>query len=182
MRSFLTIAFLLVGTASAQAEITITQAEYAAGVLVVRGETSQPDQRVVLDERYDTHTDRNKEFRFRIRYLPPDCTISIRAGQEERPARVANCEAVLPSPGPGLASPSSNQPTERTGTQPGAQMRVVRESCSRQEECRVLCAEDEFAVNAFCAGGEAKLTNERTVTCGMQTGSHIVAYCLAPGK
>ena len=82
------------GAAPAQAEITLTRAEYAAGVLVVRGETSRPNQRVTLDGRYSTRTDRFKEFRFRIRYLPPDCSISLRAGLEERPAWVANC---LPS-------------------------------------------------------------------------------------
>ena len=84
---------ILAGTVIARAEITITRAEYAAGVLVVRGETSQPNQQVTLDGRYRTRTDRYKEFRFRIRYLPLDCTVSIRAGQNVRPVGVTNCSA-----------------------------------------------------------------------------------------
>ena len=77
----------------ARAEITITRAESIRGVLIVHGETSQPYQRVTLDRRYSTRTDKLKEFRFRIRYLPADCTVSIRAGQESRPAYIANCNA-----------------------------------------------------------------------------------------
>lgn len=99
MRYGLTIASLLAafsisglaGAAPAHAEITVTRAEYAGGALVVRGETSRPNQRVTLDERYSTRTDRFREFRFRIRYLPPDCAISLRAGKEVRPAWIANC-------------------------------------------------------------------------------------------
>lgn len=86
-------AFLISALAAvpAHAEITLTRAEYTGGVLVVRGETSRPNQRVTLDGRYSTQTDRFKEFRFRIRYLPPDCSITLRAGREARPAWVANC-------------------------------------------------------------------------------------------
>jgi hypothetical protein len=167
----------LVGTVPAQAEITITRAEYAGGVLVVQGETSQPNQRVVLDGHYDTRTDRNKRFRFRIPYLPADCTVSIRAGQQTRPASVANCDAGVRSPGAAGNTDRSAGPTEA-----GAQMRVVRQSCAENEECRVLCREGEFAINAFCQGGEAKLLNERTVGCGPPAGSRIVAYCLAPAS
>jgi hypothetical protein len=79
----------------AHAEITITEAQYAAGVLVVRGETSRANQRVTLDRRYRTRTNRFNEFRFRIRYLPPDCSVTIRAGRDIRPARIANCEIIL---------------------------------------------------------------------------------------
>jgi hypothetical protein len=78
-------------TTYAQAEITITRAEYVGGILFVRGETSRQNQRVTLDRRFSTRTDRFKEFRFRVRYLPRDCSVTIRAGQEVRPARVANC-------------------------------------------------------------------------------------------
>lgn len=84
-------AFSLAVSAPAQAEITLTRVAYAAGVLVVNGETSRPNQRVTLDGRYRTRTDRFGEFSFRIRYLPRDCSISLRAGREARPAWVANC-------------------------------------------------------------------------------------------
>ena len=181
MRQFLFAASLMsiiTVTTPAEAEITITQVEYGAGVLVVRGETSQPNQRVTLDGRYRTRTDRYKEFRFRIRYLPRNCSVTIRAGQDVRPARVANCDILLPRAG--TASPDSELSSGQT--QSGARMRVVRQSCSKGEECRVLCEEGEFAVNAHCPGGEAKILAERAITCAGRTSSQIIAYCLAPGK
>lgn len=64
----------------------------------------------------------------------------------------------------------------------GAQMRVVRQPCSKDEECRVVCAEGEFAVNAYCPGAVAKILNERAIGCTAPTSSQIVAYCLAPDK
>jgi hypothetical protein len=88
----LVVPFLL-ACGPARSEITITRAENIRGVLVVHGETSQPYQRVTLDRRYSTRTDKLKEFRFRVRYLPADCTISIQAGREARPAYIANCNA-----------------------------------------------------------------------------------------
>ena len=80
--------------APAQAEITVRQAEYRGGVLRIVGETSQPDQKVTLDRRYETRTNDNKQFRFRIRYLPRNCTATLRAGSQVRPAVIANCEPV----------------------------------------------------------------------------------------
>ncbi|MCC6887881.1 MAG: hypothetical protein IT536_05035 [Hyphomicrobiales bacterium] len=98
MRCLAVFAGLLIGAGwmgSARAEITVLRAEYAGGVLVVRGETSRPNQIVTLDRRYRTRTNRYGEFRFRIPYLPSDCLVTIRAGQEVRPARVANCDMRL---------------------------------------------------------------------------------------
>jgi hypothetical protein len=90
--------FILSSCGPALAEITITRAEYARGVLFVRGETSRSNQLVTLDRRYRTRTNRVNEFRFRIPYLPRDCIVTIRAGQEVRPARIANCEMASGSP------------------------------------------------------------------------------------
>ena len=88
-------------TAPLRAEITVTRAEYAAGVLVVAGETSRRNQKVTLDRRYTTRTDRNNRFRFRIRYLPRDCTATLRAGRQVRPAVISNCNATtVPGVGP----------------------------------------------------------------------------------
>ena len=78
-------------SAPARAEITVFKARYAAGVLVVNGETSRPNQRVSLDGRYFTRTNKYKKFLFRVRYLPNDCTVRITAGGERRPAVVAGC-------------------------------------------------------------------------------------------
>jgi hypothetical protein len=108
------LALVLAGTGAAQAEITVHEAKYASGVLMVRGETTQPMQRLTLDERYAARTDRNKRFLFRIRYLPRDCIVELRAGQEVRPAVVSNCEptgALPPSRLP--AGGSDKQKQER---------------------------------------------------------------------
>lgn len=92
MACVVAVAFL--STVPAGAEITVTRAEYAGGVLVVRGGTSQANQRVTMDGRYSTRTNRSMEFRFRVRYLPNDCGVTIRAGREVRPVRVSNCDMV----------------------------------------------------------------------------------------
>jgi hypothetical protein len=83
----------------AAAEITITQGEYESGMLVVRGETTQPHQRITLDDRFVARTDRNKRFLFKVRYAPRDCLVEIKAGIESRVAYIANCEPA------GAASP-----------------------------------------------------------------------------
>jgi hypothetical protein len=88
------ILLFAVGIASARAEITVTRAEFAKGRLSVNGETSKPGQWVTLDERFRTRTNEYNEFHFRLNYRPLDCSVSIKAGQEIRPAMVANC---LPS-------------------------------------------------------------------------------------
>jgi hypothetical protein len=113
----------LAGMGSAVAEISVTRAEYAGGVLVVRGETSRSNQKVTLDGRYSTRTNPNKEFRFRIRYLPSDCGFTIRAGREMRPAQVANCDVVGVTPGIGLA-PSEGAAKGQVPVPPAAQQVV----------------------------------------------------------
>lgn len=85
---------LVFGTGSLRAEIIVSKADYASGVLVVRGETSRPKQRVTLDGHYRTRSDRENKFHFRVRYLPSDCGIVLRAGAETRPVNIANCETV----------------------------------------------------------------------------------------
>lgn len=48
----------------AAAEITLRTANYAAGVLVVKGETLRPHQRVGLDRRYFTRTNSSRNSAF----------------------------------------------------------------------------------------------------------------------
>jgi hypothetical protein len=76
---------------TAYAKITVRQAEYSGGMLLVRGETARPDQTVTLEGRYSTRTDRNRRFRFRVRYLPLDCLAEITAGPELYLISIANC-------------------------------------------------------------------------------------------
>ena|SRR5262249_36970674 len=84
------------------AEIAIDSARYAAGVLVVRGKTSEP-QTVVLDDRFRKRTFRNNRFLFRLRYLPNDCRIHLQAGRDEVRTEVENCKRVGPAARPGSA-------------------------------------------------------------------------------
>lgn len=81
----------LLASDAALADITIAKAQYAAGVTVVRGETERPFALVTLDKRYSTRANRYGEFRFRIRYLPNDCIVDIRAGRDTRPVTLNNC-------------------------------------------------------------------------------------------
>jgi hypothetical protein len=92
------------GSSPARAEITVTKSEYRAGVLVVRGETSQSSQRVTLDGRFEERTNKFNEFTFRVRYLPRDCLVTLRAGRETRPSFVANCNAAGAQPPKPLSS------------------------------------------------------------------------------
>jgi hypothetical protein len=173
------IVALLAIAGPARAEITITQAEYAGGVLVLRGETSQPNQRVTLDGRYDTRTGQNKQFRFRIRYLPRDCVVDLRAGREVRPATVTNCKPA------GAPAPSRLQtqgpPVPDTTAQggDGYRIRVIQQPCELDKDCTVVCPQGALALNAFCPGGDARLLGERTVSCPAGR-DKIVAYCAAP--
>jgi hypothetical protein len=75
-------ALVAIWCSTAHAKITIRQAEYTGGMLLVRGETARPGQTVTLANRYKTRTDRNRRFRFRVRYLPQDCLADVRAGLE----------------------------------------------------------------------------------------------------
>src|SRR5438067_550026 len=63
-------ALVAVWPSMAYAKITIRQAQYTGGMLLVRGETARAGQTVTLAGRYKTRTDRNGRFRFRVRYLP----------------------------------------------------------------------------------------------------------------
>jgi hypothetical protein len=176
----LTVALLALAL-PARAEVTITQAEYAAGVLVVRGETSQANQRVTLDGRYDTRTGPNKQFRFRIRYRPRDCVVDIRAGREVHPATITNCQAAAgaSSPVPQLRSPAAVPSTSGAGPQDAYRIQVIQQRCELDKDCMVVCPEGAFAINAFCPGGDARLMGERSVACPAGR-DRIVAYCAAP--
>ena len=94
MRCELYVVSVLVAVSfsTAYARITIRQAEYVGGMLLVQGETSRNGQKVTLEGRYSTRTDRNRRFRFRVRYLPLVCLAEVRAGLELYLISIANCE------------------------------------------------------------------------------------------
>ena len=167
----------LVTTADVLAEITIEESSYSAGVLTVRGETSQPDQRVTLDGRYAEWANRYGRFTFRVRYLPADCLAQIRAGQEERPAYITNCNPALPNIGD---QPRANSPNSATA-EGAREFRVVEQPCERGSDCMVVCRNGEYAINAYCPRGSADILDERSVACRQDDPSRIVAYCMSPG-
>lgn len=165
----------LAGAADALAEITIEESNYTAGVLTIRGETSQPNQRVTLDGRYTEWANRYGGFTFRVRYLPGDCLAQIKAGQEERPAYITNCEPAL------RVDTSVSENTSASPAAEGARgLRVVKQPCERGNDCIVVCRTGEYAVGAFCPRGSADLLDERSVTCRQDDPSKIVAYCMSP--
>src|SRR5262245_22979160 len=85
-------ALIAVWPSMACAKITIRQAQYTGGMLLVRGETARAGQTVTLAGRYKTRTDRNGRFRFRARYLPRDCLLDVRSGPELDLVSIANCK------------------------------------------------------------------------------------------
>jgi hypothetical protein len=93
MRMFLiagpTAAMLL--AAPACAEITLKEVQYEAGILVVAGDTTHRNRDISLDGRFTETSDQAGAFRFRIEYLPDDCTISLFDGEDTRTASIRGC-------------------------------------------------------------------------------------------
>ena len=85
------VALLLLSTAPSFAEITLNIAEYEAGVLRVEGTTSHPNREISLDGRFAEKANQSGAFRFRIEYLPNDCTISLFDGEDTRTAVIRGC-------------------------------------------------------------------------------------------
>ena len=94
------VSISLLALGLARAEITIDSARYKAGVLVVRGKTSEP-QTVVLDGRFRKKTFPNNRFLFRLHYLPNNCRIRLQAGSDEVRTDVQNCKRVGRATPPG---------------------------------------------------------------------------------
>jgi hypothetical protein len=101
VRPFLTLGFVAgaltaVTAAAANAAISVAEAQYAGGVLVVRGHVSQAGQTVKLNKLYTETSDNGGRFTFRIRYLPQNCKINLKSGVEEYSVMVANCRIGKP--------------------------------------------------------------------------------------
>lgn len=93
MRLFVTViaAASIAASTAANAKISITESQYAGGVLVVRGRTSQAQQTVTLDELFSETSDAAGRFTFRIRYLPHNCKVELKSGIDEYSVLIANC-------------------------------------------------------------------------------------------
>jgi hypothetical protein len=91
-RLLLAVVLSFGAVAAAHAEIKITEARYAAGVLVVRGNVGAPGREVVLNGRVKKTSFRNGGFRFIVPVLPPDCTVHVASGGEEASAPIDACQ------------------------------------------------------------------------------------------
>jgi len=81
-----------VSVQSAEARIRLTDAEILAGLLVV-GRTEHAQETITLDGKFTAVSDRRRRFAFRVPYYPPSCTVTLKAGDDERTAAVAVCAA-----------------------------------------------------------------------------------------
>jgi hypothetical protein len=73
--------------------ISLSIAAIQAGELLIAGQTPSPRAVVSADDRYTTGSDRNARFAFRLAYYPVNCTVTLKSGNIERKAIVANCAA-----------------------------------------------------------------------------------------
>ena len=90
MRLF-AVTILLSISFEARAAISVKRAEYNAGLLVVRGQTTEANETVTLDGIYRAHSNHSRHFQFRIRYRPRNCTVRLTADSDIFHATVAHC-------------------------------------------------------------------------------------------
>lgn len=180
------LALMACGLSGAAHAMIINQGEYDAGIVVVEGETQQPNQKVTLDDRFTAWSDDIGRFTFRVRYLPSDCMVQLEAGRDVRPVYLVNCAQVNRS----TRTPATEAPerprrekaTRATDLPSGPlHLRIVRQPCERNNECKVICRTDEIAINAFCPDGNPRLLSEQSVSCGAASTTSIVAYCVTGG-
>jgi len=115
---------------SAQARIRLRDAEILAGTLVVVGTTQHPGETVTLDDKFSTTSNRRRRFAFHIPYYPASCTVSLKAGADQRSAVVAVCAptgsqgaqgASGPQGVPGPQGPAGPQGPQGVAGMPGPQ-------------------------------------------------------------
>jgi hypothetical protein len=75
------------------AGIGLSVAAIQAGELVIVGQAPSPRAVVSADDRYSTSSNRNGRFAFRLAYYPMNCAVTLKSGDIERKAVVANCAA-----------------------------------------------------------------------------------------
>jgi hypothetical protein len=97
-----------------RAGIGLRVAAIRAGELVIAGQAPSPRAVVSADDRYSTSSNRNGRFAFRLAYYPMNCAVTLKSGDIERKAVVANCAAGEPgrsgaSGGPGPVGASGPQ-------------------------------------------------------------------------
>jgi hypothetical protein len=113
--------------------ISLSVAEIRAGELVIAGWTASARACVSADDRYTTSSRRNGRFAFRLAYYPMNCAVTLKSGNTQRKAIIANCTAggahgeaglagARGEPGPaGAAGPQGLQGQPGPQGAPGAQ-------------------------------------------------------------
>jgi collagen triple helix repeat protein len=79
-----------------RAGIGLRVAAIRAGELVIAGQAPSPRAVVSADNRYSTSSNRAGRFAFRLAYYPMNCAVTLKSGDIERKAVVANCAAGEP--------------------------------------------------------------------------------------
>ncbi len=95
--------------------ISLSAAAIQAGALLIAGQTQNPRAVVSADDRFTTSSDRNGRFTFRLAYYPTSCAVTLKSGDSERKAVVANCAASGARGEPGVAGAPG--PAGATGPQ-----------------------------------------------------------------
>jgi hypothetical protein len=76
-----------------RAGISRSAAAIQAGALFIAGQTPSPRAVVSADDRFTTSSNRNGRLAFRLAYYPANCAVTLKSGNHERQAIVANCAA-----------------------------------------------------------------------------------------
>lgn len=87
----------LASLAPAFAQVTVQTAKIEGGELKVDGLTTSPNAVVTLDGKHEAKSNALRRFSFRIPYFPPNCSVTLKQGNNTREVIVANCSA---TPGP----------------------------------------------------------------------------------
>jgi len=102
----LALAMALVSGTAALAEIRIVDARIAGGELRVTGIVAPRSDTVIMDDDVSVQTDARGRFAFRSPTFPKNCTVTLKAGQEQRAVVIANCGATGPQGAAGPAGPA----------------------------------------------------------------------------
>ena len=133
---FLSAPVLLLTATPAFADLIVEQATIAGGQLHVIGRVSPPARVMVrLDEAYETRTERNGRFLFRLVYHPANCVVSLIAGKDLGRAVVKGC--VERSPGGEAELPASVPPARQQSISPGRRVSPVYPAQSDRKGRRV---------------------------------------------
>src|SRR5215207_9293639 len=100
------VCFALAST-SAAAQININDAAIFSGDLRISGRTL-PNTRLVLDERFETTSNAQGLFQYRLQYLPSDCVATLTSGAQTRDVVISNCGPVGPFGPIGAAGPKGD--------------------------------------------------------------------------